>query len=220
MSGKLHLRLQYKYMKDWEVVYRSLEAVKEEKWDHALELLNAALEVTSNQQRLYQARSETLLRLHRIQEAMKDAQKMIEINPNTAMVRPPFCTFPPSFFPPFHLPYVPLTVLSIPLPPLPLSLSSWAFPLTVSGRRTFRLEGFMKWQARRRQPSSRTSRAWATTRRTSSCRRPSTASSAARPRPRATQQCVPSFSHPEALFYFYMLAPPPPFFFELRVSLR
>lgn len=139
VSGKLHLRLQYKYMKDWEVVYRSLEAVKEEKWDHALELLNAALEVTSNQQRLYQARSETLLRLHRIQEAMKDAQKMIEINPNTAMVRPPLCPFPPSSL----LSTFPMSLLP-PLytpPPLPLSLS----PLGHS-RSPFRAGALSDWK--------------------------------------------------------------------------
>ncbi|KAL6062755.1 hsp70-Hsp90 organizing protein 3 [Balamuthia mandrillaris] len=84
VTGDIELKLQYKYVREWEILYQGMQQMKRQDWRGALQSLTRAIDQFPDEENLYSSRSAVCVELKMSQEALADAQKLINLNPNSA----------------------------------------------------------------------------------------------------------------------------------------
>lgn len=84
VAGELELLVQFKYIRSWDILYRGIQYMFEQQWTNAAQALTSAIQSFPDVEHLYSYRSEVFLQMNKLSEAMADAGKVVDMNPNWA----------------------------------------------------------------------------------------------------------------------------------------
>jgi len=82
--GTITVEARYKYTSEWSGMYKGLELTKAQRYEEALTFLNEGLSLFPQEIVLLEARIEASLALQQLKNALQDAVRIREINPNSS----------------------------------------------------------------------------------------------------------------------------------------